>query len=440
MSASSKSKKALKAQQASAESAPTAIKPPGAYSLSHERYASLGVDTEAALATLATLPVSIHCWQGDDVGGFEHGGQSLGGGIAVTGNYPGKARTPDELRADLEKALSLIPGKHRVNLHASYGEFGSKPVDRDAVEPEHFKGWISWAKSHGLGLDFNPTFFSHPKASDGFTLAHRSKAIRKFWIEHGKRSREIGAAMGRALGSSTVTNFWVPDGFKDTPADRVAPRERLAESLDKIFKTPLKGNVDAVEPKLFGIGSESYVVGSAEFYLAYAVSRKKMLCLDSGHFHPTENVADKISSVLQFVPEVLLHVSRGVRWDSDHVVVYNDELQSIAREVVANGFLKRVRLGLDYFDASINRVAAWVIGTRALQRALLVALLEPSRALRETEADGDFTSRLALQEELKTLPFGAVWEEFCARQEVPAGLDWIGEVRAYEEAVLSKRA
>ncbi len=440
MSASAKPSKSQKAPKPSPAATPPAVKPPGAYSLSRERYSSLGVDTEAALATLATLPVSIHCWQGDDVGGFEHGGQALGGGIAVTGNYPGKARTPEELRADLEKALSLIPGKHRVNLHASYGEFGAKPVDRDAVEPAHFKGWISWAKSHGLGLDFNPTFFSHPKASDGFTLAHRSKAVRKFWIEHGKRSREIGAAMGRALGSSTVTNFWVPDGFKDTPADRLSPRERLAESLDEIFQAPLKGAVDAVEPKLFGIGSESYVVGSAEFYLAYAVSRKKMLCLDSGHFHPTENVADKISSVLQFLPEVLLHVSRGVRWDSDHVVVYNDELQSLAREVVANGFLKRVRLGLDYFDASINRVAAWVIGTRALQRALLVALLEPTRALRETETDGDFTSRLALQEELKTLPFGAVWEEFCARQEVPAGLDWIGEVRAYEEAVLSKRA
>jgi L-rhamnose isomerase len=440
MSASAKPSKLQKASKPSPAPTPAAAKPPGAYSLSRERYASLGVDTEAALTTLATLPVSIHCWQGDDVGGFEHGGQTLGGGIAVTGNYPGKARTPEELRADLEKALSLIPGKQRINLHASYGEFGAKPVDRDAVEPAHFKGWISWAKSLGLGLDFNPTFFSHPKASDGFTLAHRSKAVRKFWIEHGKRSREIGASMGRALGSSTVTNFWVPDGFKDTPADRRAPRERLAESLDEIFKAPLKGTVDAVEPKLFGIGSESYVVGSAEFYLAYAVSRKKMLCLDSGHFHPTENVADKISSVLQFVPEVLLHVSRGVRWDSDHVVIYNDELQSLAREVVANGFLKRVRIGLDYFDASINRVAAWVIGTRALQRALLVALLEPTRALRETEADGDFTSRLALQEELKTLPFGAVWEEFCARQEVPAGLDWIGEVRAYEEAVLSERA
>lgn len=440
MSASNRSKKSPKAAKTGIEAPKSVASAPSLYHLARERYAGLGVDTESALAGLAAISVSLHCWQGDDVGGFEHSNESLGGGIAVTGNYPGKARTPDELRADLDKALSLIPGRHRVNLHASYGEFGLKPVDRDAVDASHFKGWIQWAKAKGLGLDFNPTFFSHPKASDGFTLSHRSKSVRKFWIEHGKRSREIGAAMGRALGTSTVTNFWIPDGFKDTPADRLAPRERLADSLDEIFQKPLRGNVDAVEPKLFGIGSESYVVGSAEFYLAYAVSRKKMLCLDSGHFHPTESVADKISSVLQFVPEVLLHVSRGVRWDSDHVVVYNDELQSIVREVVANGFLKRVRIGLDYFDASINRVAAWVIGTRALQRALLVALLEPTRALREAEAGGDFTSRLALQEELKALPFGAVWGEFCARQNVPGGLDWIGEVRAYEETVLSARA
>jgi L-rhamnose isomerase len=440
MSVSNRSKKSTENRKSGTETAKPVAIGSGLYQLARERYAGLGVDTEAALANLAAISISLHCWQGDDVGGFEHGDQSLSGGIAVTGNYPGKARTPEELRADLDKALSLIPGRHRVNLHASYGEFGLKPVDRNAVEPGHFKGWIQWAKSKGLGLDFNPTFFSHPKAEDGFTLAHRSKSVRKFWIEHGKRCREIGASMGRALGTAAVTNFWIPDGFKDTPADRRAPRERLADSLDEIFQTPLMGNLDAVEPKLFGIGSESYVVGSAEFYLAYAVSRKKMLCLDAGHFHPTESVADKISSVLQFVPELLLHVSRGVRWDSDHVVVYNDELQSITREVVANGFLKRVRIGLDYFDASINRIAAWVIGTRSLQRALLVALLEPTGALREAEAVGDFTSRLALQEELKALPFGAVWEEFCARQNVPGGLDWIGEVRAYEETVLSARA
>lgn len=411
-----------------------------AYPLAKERYAEFGVDTEAAIQKLGTLPVSLHCWQGDDVGGFEHAGRSPGGGIAVTGNYPGKARTADELRSDLEKALSLIPGTHRVNLHACYGEFGKKPADRNEIEPAHFQNWIQWAKHHGLGLDFNPTYFAHPLAEDGFTLSHRSKKVRKFWIEHGKRSREIGAAMGRALGSSTVTNFWIPDGSKDTPADRLSPRERLADSLDEMFAKPLKGGVDAVEPKLFGIGSESYVVGSAEFYLGYAITRKKLLCLDAGHFHPTEGIADKISSVLQFVPEVLLHVSRGVRWDSDHVVVFNDDLLAITREVVANGFLKRVRLGLDYFDASINRIAAWVIGTRALQRALLAALLEPTKALQETEASGDYTSRLALQEELKALPAGAVWEEFCERKNVAVGAAWVAEVRAYEEAVLSHRA
>jgi L-rhamnose isomerase len=421
-------------------SSPAKQKPAStSYALAKERYAAIGVDTDKALEALAAIPVSVHCWQGDDVGGFETAGNALGGGIAVTGNYPGKARTPGELRADLEKAFSLIPGRHRLNLHACYGEFGGKKVDRDSIEVAHFQNWIAWAGEHGLGLDFNPTFFAHPKAEDGFTLSHPNRSIRKFWIEHGKRSREIGAAMGRALGSPSVTNVWVPDGFKDTPADRVSPRKRLADSLDEIFATKLRGTVDAVEPKLFGIGSESYTVGSAEFYLGYAVSRQKLLCLDAGHFHPTESIADKISSVLQFVPEVLLHVSRGVRWDSDHVVVLNDDLYAIAREVVAGGFLKKVRLGLDYFDASINRVAAWVIGTRALQRALLAALLEPTKALQDAEVAGDFTSRLALQEELKTLPSGDVWEEFCQRQEVPVGMQWIAEVRTYEESTLSLR-
>ncbi|RFC44613.1 MAG: L-rhamnose isomerase [Verrucomicrobia bacterium] len=409
------------------------------YTLAKERYAELGVDSDAALQALAGISISVHCWQGDDVGGFEKNRETLGGGIAVTGNYPGKARTPLELRADLEKALSLIPGRHRVNLHACYGEFEGKGVDRDAIAPEHFRSWIEWAKTHKLGLDFNPTFFSHPKAADGFTLSHHDKEIRDFWIEHGRRSREIGAVMGKALGSPTVTNVWVPDGTKDTPADRLAPRERLAESLDSVFQAKLKGNLDAVEPKLFGIGSESYVVGSAEFYLGYAVSRQKLLCLDAGHFHPTEGIADKISGVLPFIPELLLHVSRGVRWDSDHVVVLNDDLLSIAREIVANGFLNRTHIGLDYFDASINRVAAWVIGTRAMQRALLAALLEPTQALRAVELEGDFTSRLALQEELKVLPSGAVWEEFCERQNVPSGMRWIAEVRAYEASVLSLR-
>jgi len=406
-----------------------------AYQFAKDRYADFGVDIDLAMQRLSAIPISIHCWQGDDVGGFENSGETLGGGIAVTGNYPGKALTSNDLRNDLEKALSLIPGKHRVNLHASYGEFGNKRVDRDAIEPAHFKDWIDWAKSHQLGLDFNPTFFSHPKAADGFTLSHKHKGTRKFWIEHGKRCREIGASMGKALGSTTITNFWIPDGYKDTPADRVGPRERLEQSLDEIFTTKLKHTIDAVEPKLFGIGSESYVVGSSEFYLGYAVSRQKALCLDAGHFHPTESVADKISSVLQFVPEVLLHVSRGVRWDSD----LTDDVIAIAREVVAGGFLKRVHIGLDYFDASINRVAAWVIGTRALQRALLSALLEPTKALQQCELDGDFTSRLALQEELKALPSGLVWEAFCAQQNVSTGADWIAEVRQYESDVLSLR-
>ena len=410
------------------------------FSLAAERYASLGVGVEHALKTLATIPISLHCWQGDDVGGFENAGCALGNGLAATGNYPGKARTPDELRADLEKALSLIPGKHRLNLHAFYGEFGGKKVDRDAVQPKHFTNWIAWAKKNGLGLDFNPTCFSHPKATDGFTLSHADKGIRQFWIEHCIRSREIGAAMGKALGKTCVTNVWIPDGMKDTPADRVAPRARLAESLDAVFKKAIspKLNLDAVESKLFGIGSESYVVGSHEFYMGYAVSRKKLLTLDAGHYHPTEGIADKISSVLQFMPEILLHVSRGVRWDSDHVVILNDDLLAIAREIVANGYEKRVHIGLDYFDASINRVAAWTIGTRNIIRALLIALLE-TPLIRTAEGAGDFTTRLALQEEAKTLPFGAVWDFYCESQGVPVGEHWMTEAKNYEKMFLSKR-
>lgn len=411
------------------------------FSLAKERYAQVGVDVNNALKKLAQIPISLHCWQGDDVGGFENFGGTLGGGLVATGNYPGKAHTPDELRRDLEKTYSLIPGKHRLNLHAFYGEFGGKKVDRDEITPEHFKNWISWAKKNKLGLDFNPTCFSHPKAADGFTLSHRDKGIRKFWIEHCIRSREIGAAMGKALGKTCVTNVWIPDGMKDTPADRHGPRARLAESLDAIFKKPIspKLNLDAVEPKLFGIGSESFVVGSHEFYLGYAVSRKKLLTLDAGHYHPTEGIADKISSVMQYLPEILLHVSRGVRWDSDHVVILNDDLLAIAREIVANGYEKRVHIGLDYFDASINRVAAWTIGTRNMMRALLIALLEPTDILHAAEAAGDYTTRLVMQEEIKTLPFGAVWDFYCESQGVPAGEQWLAEVKHYEKAVLANR-
>ena len=410
------------------------------FRLARQRYATLGVDVDRALQALAKIPVSLHCWQGDDVAGFETGGNALGGGLVATGNYPGKARTPDELRGDFEKALSLIPGQHRVNLHAIYGEFSGKKVDRDEIEVVHFQNWIVWAKANRLGLDFNPTCFSHPKAADGFTLSHRDKSIRNFWIEHCRRSRDIGAAIGRALGTPCITNVWIPDGFKDTPADRQSPRERLATALDEVFKKPLpaKHNLDAVEGKLFGIGAESCTVGSHDFYLGYAITRRKLLCLDAGHFHPTESIADKISSVLLYLPEILLHVSRGVRWDSDHVVTFTDELQSIAREVIANGHAERVHLGLDYFDASINRIAAWVIGARNLLRALLLALLEPP-AIRAAELAGDLTARLALQEESKSLPFGAVWDYYCESKGVPVGEAWLAEVRNYEKDVLVNR-
>ena len=424
--------------------APRRPRPSVSRSSARDRYGELNVDVDRALKTLATIPISLHCWQGDDVGGFENItdglAPALGGGLAVTGSYPGKARHPAELRADLGQALSLIPGKHRVNLHACYGEFGGRKVDRDEIEPEHFRNWIAWARSQGLGLDFNPTYFSHPKAADGFTLSHRDKAIRQFWIEHGIRCREIGAAFGKALGKACLTNVWIPDGSKDTPVDRVTPRQRLIESLDAIFKRPVSRqfNLDAIEPKLFGIGSESYVVGSHEFYLGYAITRQKLLCLDAGHYHPTETIADKISSVLQFLPQILLHVSRGVRWDSDHVVTFSDDLQSIAHEIVANGYLSRVHIGLDYFDASINRIAAWVVGARNLIRALLFALLEPP-AIRAAEERGDYTARLALQEEAKALPLGAVWDDYCETQGVPVGQAWLAEVQNYEKAVLSKR-
>ena len=413
-----------------------------AYRLAKERYAALGVDTDNALKQLAGIPVSIHCWQGDDVGGFENAGQELGGGLAVTGNYPGKARTPDELRADFEEALSVLPGRHRFNLHACYAEMSRRKVDRDELSVAQFKNWIAWANAIKVGLDFNPTFFAHPKVVGGVTLSSANKAVRQFWIEHGIRSREIGAGIGKALGNTCLNNFWIPDGMKDTPADRRGPRERLVESLDAVFEKKInpKYNVDSVEPKLFGIGAESYTPGSHEFYLGYAVSRQILLTLDAGHYHPTEGIADKISSALCYLPEIALHVSRGVRWDSDHVVTLTDELQAIAQEIVWGGHARRVRIGLDYFDASINRVAAWVIGARNMRKALLLALVAPIAKLRQLEAEGDYTSRLALMEDAKLLPAGAVWDYFCARQGVPVGEAWLPEIKDYERTVLAKRS
>ena len=414
-----------------------------AYSFALENYAAHGVDTEAALKRLPSVPISLHCWQGDDVGGFENPGAGLtGGGIQATGNYPGKARTLEELRNDLDKALALIPGKHRLNLHASYADTNGKKVERNALTTAQFQSWIDWCKERGLGLDFNPTFFSHPLANDGFTLTHPDAGVRQFWIEHGIACRKIGADIGRQLGSATVTNVWIPDGSKDIPIDRKGPRERLEASLDAIFKESLdpRHNLDAVESKLFGIGSESYVAGSHEFYMGYAVKNQKLICLDAGHFHPTENVADKISSLLQFVPELLLHVSRGVRWDSDHVVLLDDPTRAIMEELVRGEFLPRTHIGLDFFDASINRIAAWVIGTHNALKALLAAMLEPAEKLRQAEAAGDNTTRLALLEETKTLPLGAVWDEYCRRQDVPVATAWLDEVKAYERDVLSRRA
>ena len=411
------------------------------YEAAREQYAALGVNTDEVMARLLGVPVSLHCWQGDDVGGFEAPEAGLGGGLAVTGNYPGKARTPDELRADLERAYSLLPGKHRLNLHAIYAETGGERVERNALVTEHFSRWIDWARGLGIGMDFNPSYFSHPKADDGLTLAHPDDGIRQYWIEHGAACRRIGADIGKALGSPCVTNVWIPDGYKDTPVDRKTPRERLLAALDAVFAEKLDPahNLDAVECKLFGIGSESYVVGSHEFYLGYAITKGTLLCLDAGHFHPTEVISDKISSVLTYVDEILLHVSRGVRWDSDHVVTLTDELQAIGHEIVSNGYLDRVHIGLDFFDASINRIAAWVIGTRNMIKSLLIAMLEPAEKMRTVEAEGDLTSRLALQEELKSSPWGAVWDYYCLQQDVPVGAAWLAAVKQYESEVLSKR-
>jgi L-rhamnose isomerase len=412
-----------------------------AYAAAKQRFAELGVDTDQAIQRLRLVAISLHCWQGDDVGGFEGGAEVLGGGLAVTGNYPGKARSADELRQDLDLALRLIPGSHRVNLHAMYAETGGRPVERTDLTPAHFSGWIDWAKIKRLGLDFNPTYFSHPLAASGATLSHADEAVRRYWIDHGIACRRIGAAMGQALGSACVTNVWIPDGSKDLPVDRRAPRERLRQSLDAIFAEKLdpRHHLDAVEAKLFGIGSESYVVGSHEFYLGYAIENKVLLCLDMGHFHPTESVADKISAVLTWLDEILLHVSRGVRWDSDHVVILSDEVRAVMQEVVRGEYLKRTRIALDFFDASINRVAAWVIGTRATLQSLLLALLEPVEMLRKFERNGDFTARLAALDHFNAMPTGAVWDYYCQTSSVPPGMAWLEDVRRHEREVLNQR-
>jgi L-rhamnose isomerase len=413
----------------------------GAYDLARERYALLGVDTERAIARLEPVAISLHCWQGDDVGGFENPGGEIGGGLAATGNYPGKARNAPELRKDLDLTYSLLPGSHRLNLHAIYAETGGKKVERTDLLPEHFSAWKDWAKANHHGIDFNPTLFAHPKAEDGFTLSHRDPAIRQFWIEHCIASRKIGEYFGRELESPAVTNIWIPDGYKDTPADRQTPRRLLLEALDEILaeKIDPSYNLDAVEPKLFGLGSESYVTGSMEFYTAYAITRKILLTLDSGHFHPTENIADKISALLFYLDRLMLHVSRGVRWDSDHVVTYTDDLLLIAHEIIRNDALDRIHIGLDYFDASINRIAAWTIGARNTLRALLAAMLEPQDRLKELEVTGDFGRRLALLEELKGMPSGAVWDYYCMKHGVPAGIAFMDVIQDYEVKELSKR-
>jgi len=414
----------------------------GAYTAARERYAQLGVDTDKALKALEKLSITLPCWQGDDVSGFEKSvANSGGGGIQATGHYPGKAKTAAELQMDLEKALSLIPGRMRLNLHAIYGEFGEKFVDRDEIGPEHYEGWLDWARQEKVNLDFNATCFAHPKAESGYTLSSKDKGIREFWIEHVKRCREISAFIGRELGSFCVHNLWIPDGSKDFPVDRWTHRSLLKEALDRIYaKEYIPSEMkDSVESKLFGLGSEAFVVGSHEFYMGYALSRGIMLCLDLGHFHPTESVADKISALLQFSDEILLHFSRGVRWDSDHVVILNDEVRAIAEEIVRSNALDKVHLALDFFDASLNRVGALVIGARAVQKSFLLALLEPREKLQEFENTGNYFGRLALLEELKTLPFGAVWDYFCLKMDVPAGESWMEDIQRYDAEVTRKR-
>ncbi|HQU66848.1 MAG TPA: L-rhamnose isomerase [Albidovulum sp.] len=409
------------------------------YETAKQVFADWGVDAEAALTRLARIPISVHCWQGDDVGGFEKKSGTSGGGIQATGNHPGRARTPDELRADLEFAYANIPGKHRLNLHACYLDTDENP-GRDAIEYRHFTRWVDWAKDIGIGIDFNPTFFAHARADDNLTLSHPDKGIRDFWIEHGRRSREIAAGIGKALGSPAVNNIWVPDGYKDTPVDRMAARRRLEGSLDAMLapKQDKAAMLDAVESKLFGIGVEACTVGSHEFYLGYAIRKNTLLCLDMGHFHPTENIADKLSSVALSVGEILLHVSRPMRWDSDHVVLLNDDIHAMAQELVFADLLGRTHIGLDFFDATISRTAAWVIGTRNMQKALLRALLLPQARLKAAEDQLDFTGRLLWTEEAKDLPFAAVWDEFCDRQDVPTGQRLIASLEAYQAKVAGR--
>lgn len=413
-----------------------------AYEVAKEQYAAIGIDTDKAIARMKDVVISLHCWQTDDVGGFEKADSKLGGGgIQVTGNYLGKPRSIAEMRQDLEKVMSILPGKQRLNLHAIYGEFGGQLVDRDQIEVKHFQGWIDWAKKLGIGIDFNPTLFSHPKADDGFTLSSKDESVRKFWVEHVKKCRKIGAEMGKQLGTPCVLNTWIPDGSKDIPVDRGGYRALLKKSLDEIYaeQYPAEYLKDAIECKLFGIGSESMVVGSHEFYMGYAVKNNKLLCLDMGHFHPTEVIGDKISSVLLYVDEILLHVSRGVRWDSDHVVTFNDDIILIAQEVVRNNALGRVNIGLDFFDGSMNRLGAYAIGTRATQQAFLYALLEPTNEIKKWEEQGKNFERLAWFENMKTMLFGAVYDKYCLDNNVPVGFDYVSEIQKYESDVLSKR-
>jgi len=413
-----------------------------AYEYARDVYNAYGINTDDILEKMKGIRISLHCWQGDDVTGFETLSEGLsGGGIMATGNYPGRARNGDELRQDIEKAMDLIPGKHKINLHAMYAETGNTYVERDKLEVSHFSKWVDWAKSKGIGIDFNPTFFAHKMADSGFTLSNKDKAIREFWIEHGKRCRKIAAEIGKELGIPCVNNVWIPDGSKDFTVSRLEHRLILKDALDEVFSEKYDRNylLDAVESKLFGIGSETYVVGSHEFYMSYALTRDVMICLDAGHFHPTESIADKISSILSFNKSLLLHVSRGVRWDSDHVVVLNDETLAIAQEIKRSNAFDKVYIALDFFDASINRITAWVVGTRSVLKSILISLLEPTELLLKEELAGNLGNRLALMEELKTLPFGAVWDKYCMDNNVPVGAAWLNDVKEYEEKVLSKR-